>query len=59
MQDNLQVKSYEGRLPLTVAARGKQKGGSIALSMPNTVANGCQDAKFKIKFTAAATKVGR
>jgi hypothetical protein len=59
VRDNLQVKNYDGRLPLTVGARGRAKGGSIALFMPNSVANGCQNATFRIKFTAGATKVGR
>jgi hypothetical protein len=56
---NLQVLPYAGRLPTTVLPRSRKSAGHVDVRMPNSVANACQNATFKIELTGAATKVGR
>jgi hypothetical protein len=56
---NLEVRSYRGRLPITVYPRSRTSAGYIELHMPNSVANACQGASFTIRFTGEATKAAR
>ncbi|GGN17285.1 hypothetical protein FHR83_005005 [Actinoplanes campanulatus] len=56
---NLAVGSYLGSLPLTVPAHGRKAAGKFEVRMPNTVADACQKATFRLTFTATADRVGR
>ncbi|WP_146246212.1 hypothetical protein [Actinoplanes xinjiangensis] len=56
---NLTVGSYLGKLPLTTPAHGRRDAGEFEARMPNTVANACQRATFRLAFTATATKADR
>jgi hypothetical protein len=58
---NLVLRRYQGppELPLVVRARQQRTAGVISLSMPNTVADGCQQATFTIRLQGTATKVNQ
>jgi hypothetical protein len=58
-QTNLEVKAYDGHLPITVLPWSRQSAGYLSLHMPNTVAEACQRASFIIRITGHATKAGR
>ena len=56
---NLEVKAYNGRLPMVLPAHSRRRVGGIPLHMPNTVVDGCQRTIFIIQVTGYALKAGR
>jgi hypothetical protein len=56
---NLLVRTYVGRLPLTVAARGRTRAGTIPLFMPLDANQACAGAVFTIRLSGNATKAVR
>jgi hypothetical protein len=56
---NLEVRKYQGQLPVTVAPKSRRSAGYVELHMPNSVANACQGATFRIAFAGEATKAAR
>lgn len=56
---NLTVGSYTGRLPLTVAAHKREVAGEFKVKMPNTVAEACKNVRFRVQFTARASRLSR
>ena len=56
---NLVAKSYVGRLPLVIPARGQVRAGAVPLSMPWGASPHCQGAKFTIRLSGTATKANR
>jgi len=59
ISSNLSIGGFTGRLPITMRPASRKSVGSVAVSMPNSVANACQGATFTILLTGDATKVGR
>jgi hypothetical protein len=56
---NLLTKTYVGRLPLTVPARGHTRAGTIPLFMPWDASQACAGAVFTIRLSGNATKAVR
>ncbi|WP_203824292.1 hypothetical protein [Actinoplanes palleronii] len=57
---NLQVRSYSGRLPVTVAASGRTElGGAIPVSMPIGATRKCAGARFTIAISGVGQRVPR
>jgi hypothetical protein len=56
---NVTIGRYRGDLPLIVPARGRKSAGEFEVTMPNTVADGCQRAIFRLTFSAQADRVVR
>jgi hypothetical protein len=52
-QRNLRIRQYRGRM-LTVPPRGRRRV-VVRLTMPYTVANACQRATFKLRYSAQTT----
>ncbi|MBW6433248.1 hypothetical protein KZ829_05755 [Actinoplanes hulinensis] len=59
VESNLRVGPHRGRLPLTVPAHGRRSAGEFEVMMPNTAADTCQSATFRLALTATATEVKR
>jgi hypothetical protein len=56
---NLEIRPYDGRLPLVVRGLSRRDAGQLAIHMPNTVVDGCQRARFVIHINSSATKADR
>lgn len=58
---NVVVRPYAGppSLPLVIPANRSRLVGSVPVSMPNTVTDGCQNAEFILKFHGTATKAAK
>lgn len=56
---NLTIGKYRGGLPLIVPAGGRRTAGEFEVTMPDTVANACQRATFRLAFSASAERVAR
>ncbi len=56
---NLTIEDYHGRLPVVVRPLSRKSGGSLTVSMPRSVADDCQDARFDILLTGDATRATR
>ena len=58
---NLAVSAYAGppALPLVVPGNRSIPAGAIPLTMPNTVANGCQNATFTLQLSGTAAKANQ
>ncbi|MEV4507717.1 hypothetical protein AB0K00_01990 [Dactylosporangium sp. NPDC049525] len=56
---NLVIRRWQSPRSATVRAHSRGAMGSLPIYMPNTVANGCQNATFTIKLTATGTQVRR
>jgi hypothetical protein len=56
---NLEIRKYQGTMPLLLPSRSSRSGGYIEVHMPNSVSPNCQLAVFSIRLAGAASKAGR
>jgi hypothetical protein len=56
---NLTIGDFGGRLPITMRPHSRSSAGSISVHMPQSVADACQGAVFRILLTGDAIRVGR
>jgi hypothetical protein len=56
---NLEVGRYSERLPMLLLPKSRRNAGHVAIRMPNSVGDACQNVKFIIRITGHATTVGR
>jgi hypothetical protein len=59
LPDNLEIRDYQGTLPLALPARTGRIGGHVEVHMPNSVSPACQNAVFSIRLTGTATRTDR
>jgi hypothetical protein len=56
---NLLVGGYAGDLPVRIGAGDERETGAVAVRMPNSVVNACQEAGFRLAVHADATRDAR
>jgi hypothetical protein len=56
---NLLVGAYAGDLPVRIGAGDERETGAVALRMPNSVVDACQEAGFRLAVHADATRDAR